>query len=108
MLDAMADDIEWDSRYPSIVPFSGVWRGHDGVKRLISTLGETIQILAFEIQEFVAANDKVVVLGFEEATAKSTGRTYRNEWVHVWTVQGGKLAKLRNYNDTAAVAAAFA
>ena len=49
LLDAMADDIEWDSRYPSIVPFSGVWRGHDGVKQLISTLGETIQVLAFEI-----------------------------------------------------------
>ena len=108
MLDAMADDMEWDSGYPAIVPFSGVWRGHDGVRRLLSTLTETIQVLAFELHEFVAENDRVVVLGLEEATAKATGRTYRNEWVHVWTVRGGKLAKLRSYNDTAAVAAAFA
>ena len=63
---------------------------------------------AFEIREFIAQGDSVVVLGFDESLVKSTGRTYHNEWVHVWAVQDGQLASVRTYNDTAAAAAAFA
>jgi uncharacterized protein len=107
MLAAMSENFEWDSRYPAGVPIGGVWKGHDGVLSLLKTLGETEDVLSFAIQEFIAQGDKVVVLGVEEIRAKSTGRTYRNEWVHVWAVQNGRLARLRTYNDTAAVVAAF-
>src|SRR5512147_1145674 len=103
----MAEDFEWDSRYSAGVPLGGVWRGHDGLLEFLKTVGETVDVLAFEIQEFIAQDNKVVVLGFEESRAKSTGRTYHNDWVHVWTTQGGKIAGIRTYNDTAAVSAAF-
>jgi ketosteroid isomerase-like protein len=107
MLALMSDDFEWDSRYPAGVPIGGVWKGRDGVLSLLKTLSETEDVLAFAVQEFIAQGDKVVVLGFEEIRAKPTGRTYRNEWVHVWAVQDGQLARLRTYNDTAATVAAF-
>jgi hypothetical protein len=107
MLGAMAEEFEWDSHYPEEVPFSGLWRGHDGVITLLSTINEAVDVLAFNIHEFISEGSRVVVLGAEDARAKSTGRTYHNEWVHVWTVQDGKLRGMRNYNDTAAVVAAF-
>jgi ketosteroid isomerase-like protein len=107
LLAGMADDMEWDSRYPSVVPFGGQWRGHDGVTALIGAINDAIEVLAFEIHDFISEGDKVVVLGSEDAKAKSTGRSYHNEWVHVWTVRDGQAVSMRNYNDTAAVVAAF-
>lgn len=107
MLAAMSTDFEWDSRYPPEVPIGGVWKGRDGVLSLLKKLNETEEVLSFAAQDFIAQGDKVVVLGVEEVRAKSTGRTYHNDWVHVWTVMGGQLARLRTYNDTAAVIAAF-
>jgi uncharacterized protein len=108
MLETMATEIEWDSRYPAEVPFQGVWKGHAGVLELLERLNQTLEVLAFEIREIICEGRRVVVLGSEEARVKSTGRTYRNEWVHVWMVEDGTLARMRNYNDTSSVAAAFA
>jgi ketosteroid isomerase-like protein len=107
MLALMSQDFEWGSRYPAGVPIGGVWKGRDGVLSLLKTLSETEDVLAFTVQEFIAQGDKVVVLGAEEVRAKPTGRTYHNDWVHVWTVQNGQLARLQTYNDTAVVVAAF-
>ena len=108
MLAAMSTAFEWDSRYSAGVPFGGVWRGHGGVSEFLKTLSDAVDVTAFEIREFIAQGDSVVVLGFDESLVKSTGRTYHNEWVHVWAVQDGQLASVRTYNDTAAAAAAFA
>ena len=108
MLAGMADTIEWNSHYPAVVPFGGLWRGHEGVITLLTGIGAALDVQRFEIAEFIAQGNKVVAIGFEEATAKPTGRSYRNEWVHVWTVRDGKVVEIRTYNDTAAVAAAFA
>jgi uncharacterized protein len=108
MQSVMAEDFEWDSRYSAGVPLGGVWRGHDGLLDFLKAVGEAVNVLAFEIQEFIAQGDKVVALGFDESRAKSTGRTYHNDWVHVWTVRDGKIAGIRTYNDTAAAAAALA
>jgi ketosteroid isomerase-like protein len=107
MQSVMAEDFEWDSRYPAGVPLGGVWRGQDGLLDFLKTVGETVDVLAFEIHEFIAQGNKVVVLGFDESRAKLTGRTYHNDWVHVWTIQDGKIAGIRTYNDTAAASAAF-
>lgn len=107
MLSAMTEDFEWDSRYPAVVPLAGRWQGHAGVLNLLKTIGETVDVLAFEIQQFVAEGGAVVVLGYDESRAKATGRVYHNDWVHIWTVQDGKLSRVRTYNDTAAAEAAF-
>src|SRR5690349_18651732 len=98
MLSGMADDIKWNSHYPEAVPIGGLWRGHDGVVKLLTAIGENLDVHQFAITEFLAQGNKVAVLGFEEATVKPTGRSYRNEWVHVWTIQDGKVVAIRTYN----------
>jgi ketosteroid isomerase-like protein len=105
---AMSPEIVWESRYPAGVPLGGVFRGHAGVRDLLGAFDDGVEVLQFQPREWIAAAENVVVLGFEEARARPTGRAYRNEWAHVWTVRDGQVVAMRTYNDTAAVGAAFA
>ena len=107
LLDLLTDDVEWTLQGPSVIPFAGTRRGREGVVEFFSLLGETVEFQQFEPREFVAQGDTVVVLGFERNLIKPTGRTFEQEWAHVYTLRDGKIAKHRALEDTAAYVVAF-
>ena len=72
-----------------------------------SLVGETLEFLQFEPREFVAQGDTVVVLGFERNLIKPTGRTFEQEWAHVYTLKDGKIVRFQALEDTAAYIVAF-
>ncbi len=45
--------------------------------------------------------------GRSKAVVKATGRTLRLEYVHIFTVSGGKVQRFVEYFDTAAAADAY-
>ena len=108
VLNLVADDVDWSHPGPpDVIPFVGHYRGRDGVAQFFARLGGAEDVEHFEPQEFFAAGDRVVALGRYRARIKATGRTNDIELVHVYTVRGGKIVSLRQYNDTAAVAEAY-
>ena len=107
VLSSLADDIAWHVAGPDYVPTAGTRRGRDHVAQLFETAAETWEFEQFEPRGFIAQGDKVVVLGYARSTAKSTGRTIETDWVHLFTMQAGKVTEFRGFEDTAAVAAAF-
>ena len=106
-LDLLADDVEWIFRAPSVIPFAGTRRGREGVAQFFSLVEETLEFQQFEPREFVAQGDMVVVLGFERNLIKPTGRTFEQEWAHVYALRDGKIAKHQGFEDTAAYVAAL-
>jgi len=56
--------------------------------------------------EFVAQGDRVLVVGVAMGKIKATNRTFKDEWVFAITVRNGKLANIREYIDTQALARA--
>jgi uncharacterized protein len=107
VLDLLTDDVEWTLQGPSVIPFAGTRRGREGVAEFFSLLGENLEFQQFEPREFVAKGDTVVVLGYERSLVKPTGRTFEQEWAHVYTLRDGKIAKGRFIEDTAAYVVAF-
>jgi len=107
LLDLLTDDVEWTLQGPSVIPFAGTRRGREGVIEFFSLLGETVEFQEFEPREFVAQDDTIVVLGFERNLIKPTGRTFEQEWAHVYLLRDGKIAKHRALEDTAAYVVAF-
>jgi ketosteroid isomerase-like protein len=53
----------------------------------------------FTPKEFIAQCNKVVVLGFGAWTAKDTGLDFASDWVHVFTVEDGRIAAFREFMD---------
>ncbi|HJV53321.1 MAG TPA: nuclear transport factor 2 family protein [Noviherbaspirillum sp.] len=107
LLQLFADDIEWTLDKVEQIPFSGKRRGKEQVAEFFKLLDENMHALQFEPQQFIAQGDKVVVLGHYVWSVKSTDRRIDSDWAHVFTVQNGKVAGMREYTDTAASAAAF-
>lgn len=107
VIDMMADDIEIHVPGPSEIPFAGTYREHEGVGHYFHAIGTNTDILQFEPRDYIAQDDQVVVVGDERLRSKSTDRSWETGWAMVWTVRDGKVAVLREFHQTAAIAAAF-
>ena len=107
-LDLCAPDIEWgDVAIKGLAHHPGPVRGRDAVRQALENLAANEEILAFEQHNFVGQGDRVFVEGTWRARAKPTGRTFQMNYVHAFTVRGGKVQKYDGYWDTAAHAEAF-
>ncbi len=107
LLDLLTDEVEWTFQGPSLIPFAGTRRGRERVAEFFSLVGDNLVFEQFEPHEFVAQGDTVVVLGFERSLIKATGRTFEQEWAHVYKLREGKVATCLALEDTAAHVVAF-
>jgi ketosteroid isomerase-like protein len=107
MLEDFSKDAKWVLYGPSGIPFAGVHEGQDGIKAFIETFGANAKVTRFEPKEFLADKHKVVYLGYEEATAVPTGKSWKAHWTHSFTVERGKIVMVDETLDTAPVLAAF-
>ncbi|KHK59744.1 ketosteroid isomerase [Burkholderia sp. A9] len=107
ILQTLSDSIDWFIPGPAdVVPFVGRRQGRQEVAAFFTALASTQTAERFEPLEFIASGNRVVVLGTQRWRVHSTGRTYEDDWVHVATIEGGKIATFAEYHDTAAEAAA--
>jgi ketosteroid isomerase-like protein len=109
LVGLMSDDIDWEAIVgagPS-VPTRGRRKGPKQVEEFFHALAASTEFKRFEPREFIAERDKVVVLGFYEATAKNTGRSFATDWVMVFTVRNGKIVQFREYTDVISLTAAY-
>ena len=101
VLADMAPDIEWHQAQG--LPHGGLYRGLDEVRRnIFDPLDEEWwDEFTADPDEFLDAGSEVVVLGRYRGRAKGTGKQLDVPFVHVWTVQGGKAVRFRQFLDTA-------
>jgi hypothetical protein len=109
VLRLLDDNVEWQAVIGAAphVPTAGKRHGKQAVAEFFRVLGESVEFARFEPREFIAQGDTVVILGFYAGRAKSTGRTFAEEWAMVETLKDGKIVRLREYVSTAAINAAF-
>jgi len=107
VLDRMTEDVEWRLAGPTEVTYAGIRRGRESLAEFFKTLNEAAEFERFEPGESIAQGDKVVVLGHERQRIRATGQVVEIDWAMVFTLRGGKVARFRNYEDTAAGAAAL-
>ena len=107
LLSQFTDDIDWSTPHVENAPFTGNRLGLTEVADFFKGLAEAEEFSYFEPTEFVEQGKRVVVLGRAKATVKATAKTYETDWVHLFTVEDGKITHFREFFDTAAVTKAF-
>jgi ketosteroid isomerase-like protein len=103
----MSESVEWVHPGPKTIPFAGTFKGMEGVQRFFQIAGESIEVKDQKLLGFLEKGDQVAVLGFEHMKVKATGREYQSNWVHLYTLQDGRVVRFEEFIDTAALEAAF-
>ena len=100
VLGAMADDIKWYQAEG--MPYGGLYHGGEAVaQNVFGPLMRDIPNFAVAPEEFIASGDTVVVVARYTGTGKDTGKDLDLPVVHVWDVRNDKLARFRQFADTA-------
>jgi ketosteroid isomerase-like protein len=108
VLSTLADDIGWSVPGPrDIIPFVGQRQGHEQVAQVIAKFTKMQDAEQFEVQGFVAHDDKVVAFGHYRWRVKSTGHSYESDFAHAFTISHGKVSRFQEYVDTQSWAAAY-
>jgi ketosteroid isomerase-like protein len=93
VLGDMHPEIEWHQAQG--LPHGGFYQGLDEVKRNI------FDPLDDEWWDGFTADPEVVVVGRYRGTAKATRKQLDVPFVHIWTIEGEKAIRFRQYLDTA-------
>ena len=107
LTELFSDDIRWTTPVVEGAPFTGPRRGKDDVVEFFKLLSENEEFERFEPLEFVAQNEKVVVLGESRALIKPTGRNFETSWVHIFHVRDGKISEFLEFFDNLAATKAY-
>ena len=108
LLEMLTDDVEWvGAGSAEALPWAGRRRGREQVGQFFQALGGTLEFESFQPRQFIAQGDAVVVLGTERVRVRSNGRVVDTDWAMVFTLRDGKIARFRDYHDTAPMQAAL-
>jgi ketosteroid isomerase-like protein len=92
-----APDIEWHSATED--PGQEVFRGVEGMKKLIAEVQEAIDDFRTEPFEFLDAGDQVVAGLIHRGRGKgSSAEVEMREW-NVFLIRAGRIASVHEYND---------
>ena len=82
-------------------PYGGTFIGIESVfKDFFAPLGQAFEDWRPEVENILDAGDEVIGLGRYRTRAKATGKVMTAGFAHVWSVQDGKVIRLRQYADT--------
>jgi ketosteroid isomerase-like protein len=103
VLALLCEDVQFVVPGPPSVGAAGTWRGHAGVQERLDPLRSGQENQAVEFLEFVAQDDKVVVMLHVKARVHATGKVFESDIVHLFTIKDGKIARLVDFFDTFAL-----
>ena len=108
ILGSLSPDVEWHSgREKQDYPVFGPRKGIAQVEEFFRLVSELLDFSDFSPREYFADKDKVVVLGTYAMTMRRNGRKVACDWVHVMTLNRGKITKFREITDTAQILEAY-
>ena len=72
----------------------------EGIFALIPVQYDSFNI---EVDDFVDGGDKIVMVGHYTGIYKATGKKFKANATHTWTIKNGKIVKLFQAVDTAEI-----
>ena len=102
----LTDDIRWVSHFDSVVPWSGDFSGKERIPDFFDAIFQSVDVEAFEPDEWIADGDAVVSLGEFGCRVRATGKRSRTRWVFIWKFRDAKIFSYEQFHDPA-LAAAF-
>src|SRR5262245_40272928 len=107
VLAPLDSQVSWRTPGAPDLPTAGLRQGVPAVREFFGLLLSTFDIADFAPTDFLAAGDKVVVLGTSREGPKGTGRLVDFRWVHVFTFRHGRIVAFEEPADVSELVAEF-
>lgn len=89
-------------------PYGGNYSGiESAIQDFFSRVWTLLDPFTLEIYEYLDAGSEVVSLGMYHTPHKETGEDMPSAFAHIWSVNNGKLTRLRQYADTVQISRAL-
>ena len=107
ILARLDPQVSWRTPGPPDLPTAGLRHGVAAVREFFGLLLNTLDIQDFRPADFLAQDDKVVVLGTSREGPKGTGRLVDFRWVHVFRLRNGQIVEFEEPADVSALVEEF-
>jgi len=107
ILARLDPQVSWRTPGPPDLPTAGLRHGVAAVREFFGLLLNTLDIQDFRPVDFLAQDDKVVVLGTSREGPKGTGRLVDFRWVHVFRLRNGEIVEFEEPADVSALVEEF-
>jgi ketosteroid isomerase-like protein len=102
-LALMTDDVEWIPMMDYKVDRRGPQKVLEGMLAPAMAERETYTLVP---RESIADSSKVVSIGSFHSAHRTTGKVAAVDYTHIWEIRSNKVARLRQYIDTARIESA--
>ncbi len=108
ILGRLAPDVEWEqwegrnTAQAAGVPWMAAGTGPGGAIAFFTAVGSLMEFKSFEVLNMLEGGNQVAVTVKLEVAINSTGKTFKEEEIHMWTFNdAGQISAMRHYSDTA-------
>ena len=84
------------------LPWAGKFKGHQEIADWFTRLAENLDFTEVVPREMIEQGETVVVIGTSSVRVKRTGNTVKEDWVHFFKYNQGRIVFWQEYTDTAA------
>ncbi|HEX5155547.1 MAG TPA: nuclear transport factor 2 family protein [Parafilimonas sp.] len=108
ILETISEDFTWkDPCDPSVVPYGGLRQGRKGMMNFFQAIGNSTNLTAWEVTDYVSEGDTVIAEGKHGFQSKKTGKGALLDWAMVWKFKDGVPVAGQSYYNTADCENAF-
>jgi hypothetical protein len=111
VMSTMHDDAELEVLGPPSILFVGRHKGRDELARFFGAVTEHVHREPDDpvpaVHEYIVEGDKVVAIGADRVTNRARDGSYESWWVHILELRDGRIARVREFFDTAAALDVF-
>lgn len=100
IVKTFSDDVILIHHGSQIMP-SAKFKGKEGARMFFEFNINALEVVYFNVNEFIEAGDKVIVLGNEHFISKEDRSEMKNTWVQIYTVANGLITKMEEFATSA-------
>lgn len=100
-LDAALELFDPDVEYvnPDYAVEPGIRRGHAGIRANVENMRRAFDFWRFDPEEYVDADDKVIVVGTFHARGRDSGAEIERRMSRLWTIRDGMVVRYQWFNN---------
>ena len=104
------ENVDWrnDRVASSECPWNGNYSGRKNLPGFFKAVADSLEFSLFEPRTFIEQGNHLCVELSIESTIRKTGKTIKNDALHLWSFDAkGLVTRYRHFNDTAAELSAY-